>query len=168
MPCISTRPEKIGMRKLVLLLFCVLAATQVLFSTTLDGARAQTGATLSRVKRVYVASFGDSHGATELRDKLVRRLRKCRGIEITGTASEVDVMITGAGETWVEGYIRTSTKPSPYNRQTVYDGYLSLELRSRDSAILWCYLAKTGKWRWNDVAQDLVNRSSKKLIAALQ
>jgi len=150
-----------------LLVIGILAATQVLFFTSLDGAHAQTAETLSQVKRVYVASLGDKQGATGLRDKLILRLRKCRGIEVAGSPREADAIITGTGETWVKGYISTSPKPSPYNRQPVYDGYLTVELRGKDSAILWSEHVTPGKFGWNDVPQDLVNRSAKKLLAAL-
>jgi hypothetical protein len=156
-----------AMRNHFRLIICILAAAQVLFSTMLDRAHAQTAETLSQVKKVYVGSLGDKQGATELRDKLILRLRKCRGIEVAGRPSEADAIITGTGETWLKGYIRTNPKPSPYNRQPVYDGYLSVELRGKDSVILWSNHVTPSKFQWNNVPQDLVNRSAKKLLAAL-
>jgi hypothetical protein len=150
-----------------LLMIGILAATQVLFSTTWDGAHAQTAETLAQAKKVYVASLGDKQGATGLRDKLILRLRKCRGIEVAGSPSEADAIITGTGEIWVKGYINSNPKPSPYNRQPVYDGYLTVELRGKDSAILWSDHVTPGKFQWDDIPQDLVNRAAKKLLAAL-
>jgi hypothetical protein len=144
-----------------------LVATQVLLSATLEGAHAQTAETLSQVKKVYVGSLGDKQGATELHDKLIRRLRKTRGIEVVAIRREADAIITGTGETWVKGYISTNPKPSPYNRQPVYDGYLSVELRGKDNAVLWSAVIKPGGFRWNGVPQDLVNRLAKKLNASL-
>jgi hypothetical protein len=144
----------------------ILAAT-VLYSTTVGGVRAQTAETLSQVKKVYVTSLGGKQGAAELRDKLILRLKKCPGIEVVGSSSEADAILTGTGETWQTGYINTSPKPSPYSRQPVYDGYLSVELHGKAGTLLWSYIARPGKFQWNDVPQDLVNRTAKNLLAAM-
>jgi hypothetical protein len=149
------------------LIICILAVTQILFSATLDRARAQTAETLSQVKKVYVTSLGGKQGAAELRNKLILHLKKCPGIEIVGSASEADAILTGMGETWQTGYINTSPKPSSYSRQPVYDGYLSVELHGKGGAVLWSYVARPSKFQWNDVPQDLVNRTAKNLLAAM-
>jgi len=114
-----------------------------------------------------VGSLGDKGGATELRDKHIRRLRKTRGIEVVAIPSEAEAILTGSGEIWVKGYISTNPKPSPYNPQPIYDGYLSVELRGKDNAALWSYCVTPGKFQWNGVTQDLVNLLTKKLRAAL-
>ena len=160
------RPDETA-RKHFLLINCILAATQVLYSAQLDGAAAQTAETLLQVKKVYVASLGGKQGAAELRDKLILRLKKCPGIEVVGSASEADAILTGLGETWQTGYINTSPKPSSYSRQPVYDGYLSVELHGKGGAILWSCHVTPSKFQWNDVPQDLVNRSAKNLLAAM-
>jgi hypothetical protein len=82
----------------------------------------QTAETLPQLKKIYVASLGGKQGAAELRDKLILRLKKCSGIEVVGSSSEADAILTGTGETWLNGYINTSSKPSPYSRQPVYSG----------------------------------------------
>ena len=146
---------------------CILAATEVLFSTVLGGVRAQTAETLPQVKKVYVTSLGGKQGAAELRDKLILRLKKCPGIEVVGSSSEADAILTGTGETWQSGYINTSPKPSPYGRHPVYDGYLSVELHGKGGAVLWSCVAKPGKFQWNDVPQDLVNRTARNLLVAV-
>jgi hypothetical protein len=164
----STTDEPCHSIATLLLLLCTLTAAQVLSSRTMDGALGQTIETLSQVKKVYVASLGGKQGAAELRDKLILRLKKCRGIEVAGSPSEADAIVTGTGETWVSGYINTSPKPSLNNRQPIYDGYLSVELHGRGGAVLWSYLAKPGKFRWNGVPQDLADRSAKNLLAAMR
>jgi hypothetical protein len=130
--------------------------------------RAQQAETLSQVKKVYVGSLGDQHGATELREKLIQRLRKSRGIEVAPSPGEADAIIIGSSEIWLKGYVSTHPKPSPYDRQPVYDGYLSVELKGNDNKTLWSYVATPGKLQWNDVPQDLVNRLAKKLLATLR
>jgi hypothetical protein len=98
---------------LVLLIIGISASTQLLFSTTLDGAHAQTADTLSQVKRVYVGSLGDKQGATGLREKLIQRLRKAHDITVVANPSEADATITGIGKFWVKGYFSTNPKSSP-------------------------------------------------------
>jgi hypothetical protein len=162
----TRRPDE-AVRKDSLLIICFLAATQVPCSGKLDGAAAQTVETLSQVKKVYVTSLGGKQGAAELRDKLIFRLKKCPGIEVVGSPSEADAILTGTGETWLNGYINTSPKASSYSRQPVYDGYLSVELHGKGGTVLWSYFAKPGKFQWNDVPQDLVNRTAKNLLSAV-
>ena len=146
---------------------CFVAATLLLLSGQANAHCAQTAETLSQVKRMYVGLFGDKQGTTGLREKLIRHLRKARGIQVVGSPNQADAILTGTGEIWVKGYISTNPKPSPYNRQPVYDGYLSVELRGKDGATLWSAVIKPGVFQWNGVTQDLVNRSAKKLLAAL-
>jgi hypothetical protein len=67
-----------------------------------------------------------------------------------------------------KGYLNTNSKPSPYNQQPVYNGYLSVELKGKDSEILWSCLVTPSTFQWNGVTQDLVNRLAKKLRVALQ
>jgi hypothetical protein len=148
-------------------IICILAAT-VMYSTTVGGVRAQTAETLSQVKKVYVASLGGKQGAAELRNKLILRLKKCPGIEVVGCPNEAEAILTGTGETWQTGYINTSPKPSPYSRQPVYDGYLSVELHGKGGAILWSCHVTPSKFQWNDVPQDLVNRTAKNLLVAVR
>jgi len=147
-------------------IICILAAT-VLYSTIVAGVRAQTAETLPQVKKVYVTSLGGKQGAAELRDKLILRLKKYPGIEVVGSSSGADAILTGTGETWLTGYINTSPKPSPYSRQPIYDGYLSVELHGKGGAVLWSFVAKPSKFQWNDVPQDLVNRTAKNLLVAV-
>jgi hypothetical protein len=138
------------------------------FSVLTKADYAQTAETLSQVKKLYVGSLGDKQGAAGLRDKLIQRLQRTSAIEIAASPNEADAIITGTGEIWLKGYVSTGPKPSPYGRQPVYDGYLSVELRGKDNAALWSYRATPGKFLWNGVDQDLVNRLTKRLLAALR
>jgi hypothetical protein len=150
-----------------LVIICIIIAAVIQLPVSATAGYAQIAETLSQVKRVYVGSLGDKQGATELHDKLIRRLRKARGIEVVAGPSEADAIITGTGEIWVKGYVSTGPRPSPYGRQPVYDGYLSVELRGKDNVALWSYSATPGMFLWSDLPQDLVNRFVKQLLAAL-
>jgi hypothetical protein len=128
----------------------------------------QTAQTLLQVKKIYVGSLGDKQGATELRDRLIQRLKKTHVFEIVATPGEADAIITGEGKVWLKYYMRANPKPSPWNREPVYDGYLSLELKGKDDKTLWSCRTTPGKWVWNSVTQDIANRAGKKLLAAVQ
>jgi hypothetical protein len=91
--------------------------------------RGDRGRLLCYAKAHYHAS--PEQRAADLRDKLILRLKKCPGIEVVGSSSEADAILTGTGETWLNGYINSSPKPSPCSRQPVYDGYLSVELHGK-------------------------------------
>jgi hypothetical protein len=86
--------------------------------------------------------------------------------EIVATPSEADATLAGEGKVWLKHYMRTNPKPSPWNHEPVYDGYLSLELKGKDDKTLWSCRATAGKWIWNSVTQDITNRAVKDLLAA--
>jgi hypothetical protein len=146
---------------------CVIAVALFLTSASAWADRGQTAETLSQVKRIYVGSLGTKQGASSLRAKLILRLRKARGIEVVASPSEADAIITGTGEVWLIGYISTNPKLSPYNRQPVYDGYLLVELKGKNDNTLWSCRATPGRFLWNGVPQDLVNRLTNRLLASL-
>jgi hypothetical protein len=108
----TCRPDKV-VRSPFPFIVCILAATEVLYSTALGGVRAQTAETLPQEKSICHIT-GRQAGAAELSDKLILRLKKCPGIEVVGSSSEADAILIGTGETWQIGYINTSPKPSPY------------------------------------------------------
>jgi hypothetical protein len=54
----------------------------------------QTAETLPQLKKIYVASLGGKQGAAELRDKLILRLKKSPAIEVVGSSSEADAILT--------------------------------------------------------------------------
>lgn len=122
----------------------------------------------AQVKRVYVGTFGSKPGAIELQEKLIRCLRRIHAIELVGTPEEADAVITGTGEIWIKEYIRTDPKPSPWNREAVYDGYLSVELRGRDNQRLWSCRVKHGTFAWDDITQELAKRLTKHLKTELK
>jgi hypothetical protein len=150
------------------MLIWVVTAIFTLFSAPGRAEHAQTAQTLSQVKKIYVGSLGDKQGATELRNKLIQRLRKSSSIEIAASPGEADAIITGTGEIWIKGYSSANPKSPPSNRQPVYGGCLSIELKGKDNETLWSYRATPGKFLWNGVTQDLVNRLAKQLLKVLQ
>jgi hypothetical protein len=82
---------------------------------------------LSQVKKVFVDSLGTEKGATELRDAMIKALRKDSDIQIVASASEADAVIIGSGKIWQTGSIRLG--PHGSVSQPMYDGYLQADLK---------------------------------------
>lgn len=62
---------------------------------TADG---QTAESLSQVKKVFVDSLGTGQGAAELREAVIKALRKNTAIQVVPSASEADAVIKGSGK----------------------------------------------------------------------
>jgi hypothetical protein len=126
----------------------------------------QTAETLPQLKKIYVASLGCKQGAAELRDKLILRLKKSPAIEVVGSSSEADAILTERARLGRPD-ISIPARSLPIVDSPYTTGYLSVELRGKGGAVLWSYVAKPGKFQWNDVPQDLVNRTVKNLLVAV-
>lgn len=128
----------------------------------------QTAVPLSQIKKIYVDSLGAKKGSAELRDALVKRLRKVRGLEVVSTKEDADAVITGTGELWVKGYYTTNPRPSAYGQNAIYGGMLSVEVHDKHNETLWSYLVTPGKFHWDSVMQNLADLLVKKFEEALQ
>ncbi len=148
----------------VVFLLCAVGVSHVRVSA---GA-SQTATPLSQIKKIYIGSLGEKKGSAELRDALVKHLRKVRGLEVVATPEEADAVMSGNGELWVKGYYSTSSRPSPYGQNAIYGGVLSVEVKGKDNETLWSYLVTPNKFHWDSVTQDLAIRLVKKFGEALQ
>jgi len=128
-------------------------------------AHAQTAESLSQVKKVFVNSLGTEEGATELRDAMIKALRKNSDIQIVASGSEADAVIMGKGKIWKTGSIRLGR--GSY-LQSVYDGYLQAELKGKDDKTLWSQYVKPSSFPWNGIIGDLASHLVKNLMTALR
>ena len=161
------RAGGIRVRAFLVVLICVAAVDTALLARSRADA-AQVAETVRQVKRVYVGSFGSKPGASELRERVIRCLRKTQAVEIVPSPSDADAMITGTGEIWIKEYIRTNPQPSPWTRQPVYDGYLSVQIKGKDDRTLSSYRVTHGKFVWDDITEELAKRFAKKFQADLK
>jgi hypothetical protein len=143
-----------------------LTLTLSLFCASVSAA--QTAASLSQIKKIYVGSLGEKKGSSELREALVKRLRGVRGVEVVSTQAGADAVISGSGEIWIKGYYSTSARPSPYAQNAIYGGVLSIEVKGKDAETLWSYLVTPRKFHWGTVTQDLADNLVKKFQEAVQ
>jgi hypothetical protein len=128
-------------------------------------ANAQTAESLSQVRKVFVDSLGTETGATELRDAMIKAVRKNSDIQIVASASEADAVFMGRGKIWKTGSIRLGRGST---LQPVYDGYLQAELNGKNDKTLWSQYLKPSNFPWNGVTWDLASHLVKNLMAALR
>jgi hypothetical protein len=147
-------------------ILCALCAVLVCTFPSINNAVGQTAESLSKVKKVFVDSFGTEAGAKELRDAIVKALRKYRDIQIVATASEADAILKGSGKIWVTGSMNVGLRGGV--SQKTYNGYLQGELMGKGNNTLWSYRVTPSKFPWNGIIWDLASHLVNNLIAALQ
>jgi phosphate transport system substrate-binding protein len=120
---------------------------------------------LSQVKKVYVAEFS-GQPAEQLRQSVLKNLRKSRRYQVADSAAEADAIVTGTGQIWIKGYLTTNSRSPSVNRQPVYGGYLSVEVAAKDGVALWSYLVTPSKSIWAGIIDDLTGNLVKEMVAA--
>ena len=128
-----------------------------------NNSRAQTAETLSQVKKVYIESFGQESGATELRERVMKQLRASRKLEVVTTRREADAVIKGNGSVWVTGYVSNDPRSPSNTRQAIFQGFLSVEVSGKDNEPLWSYLVTPSKFRAGAITEDLASHIVTKL-----
>ena len=126
----------------------------------------QTAQSLSQVKRLYVEIDDDGGLVDQLRQTLIKRLRKTGKYEIVDSPALADATLKGTSQMWLKGYITTNSRSPMTNREAVYGGYLSAEVVGKNSETLWSYLVTPGKLIWTSITDDLAASLVKALLAA--
>ncbi len=139
----------------------------MLVAASATGGHAQVAERLSQVKKLYVDSLGTGKGAAEMREQLIRRLRKSHEVQVVSNPKEADALVRGTGRIWVTGH--SSLSPRSHSpSQPTFEGFLSAEVVGQDGNTLWSYLVSPGNFPWNGITDDLVRQFASKLIAALK
>jgi hypothetical protein len=144
--------------------FCCALLFLLVVSPT--AAHAQTADRLSQVRKIYVDSLGADHGAGQIREQLIRRLRKSHDIQLVSSAKEADAVLRGSGRIWVTGHISANGRTHSPSQPT-FSGVLSAELVGKQDETLWSYLVSPSNFVWNGVADDLASHLANKLLASL-
>jgi len=103
---------------------------------------AQSARDLSQVNKVFVSPIHGTIGADALYQSLIKQLRKSAKFEVVETPSLADAIINPSGQIWVKGYVATNTRSPEANPQTIYAGYLSVEVVGAGQTVLWSYLVE--------------------------
>ena len=129
--------------------------------------RAQTAASLNRIHKIQVASMGDGASAQALRQRIVDRLSKSGQLKVVESLTDADVSLRGTSSMWATGTISLS----PHSRsasQTIYEGFLSVELVNKDGQTLWSYLLTPSHFRTAGIIDDLADQMVSRLLAAIR
>ncbi len=143
---------------------CVLLSLFAASAVTGYGAAAGQ---LSKVKKLYVGSLGSDRGAAEMREQIVRRLRKSQEVQVVSDAKNADAIIQGTGRRWVTGHVSLNPR-SHSSSQTTFGGFLSVEVVGKNGDTLWSYLVSPSSFAWNGIADDLARQVVSKMLAALK
>ncbi len=130
------------------------------------GLHASAQSSFSQVNSLYIEPFTGGTQAAPLRESFIRRLKKSGKYRIVDTAQEADAIVRGTGQIWVRGHFTTNSRAPEANRQTVYGGYLSVEVIGKDHEPLWSYLVTPSSFSWRSIQDDLASNLVKRMLEA--
>jgi len=142
--------------------------TVVTFSLVLlDHPAAQTAESLNRSRTIEVASLGDAKSAEDMRQDIVDRLTRSRRLMVVDTSSAADLVLRGSSSIWPTGTISLS----PHSKsavETIYQGFLSVELVDKSGQVVWSYLVTPSRFRTASITDDLADQVVFRLMDAMQ
>jgi phosphate ABC transporter phosphate-binding protein len=123
------------------------------------------------VRTIQVASMsdgagGEGSGAAALRARVVEQLKKSGRLRVVEDASAADMILRGTSGIWATGTV-TLHPQSKAATETIYQGYLSLELVDRSNRTLWSYLVTPSRFRMASITDDLADHAVAHLLDAL-
>jgi phosphate ABC transporter phosphate-binding protein len=138
----------------------------ILLAAYLCAAVARAGGDLAGVRTIHVASVGDGSDAAALRARIVDQLKKTGRVRVVEDAAAADVVLRGTSGIWATGTV-TLHPHSKAAAETVYQGYLSLELVNHSNQTLWSYLVTPSRFRTASITDDLADHAVAHLLDAL-
>ena len=139
----------------------------IVFLILLHRAPAQASSPLNRIHTIHVVSMGDGSGAQALRQRIVDRLNKSGQLHVVQSPSNADVALRGTSSMWATGTISLNPRTKSAS-QTIYDGYLSVELVSNEGQVLWSYLVTPSHFRAASITDDLADQIVSRLMVAIR
>jgi phosphate ABC transporter phosphate-binding protein len=133
----------------------------------LNFACAQNPVSVNRVRTIQVASMGEGSSGEALRLRIADRLGKSGRFKVVDSASQADVILRGTSSIWATGAISLSPRSNSAS-QTIYTGYLSVELTSKTDQILWSYLVTPSRFRTSSITDDLAGQIVDRLLSAIE
>src|SRR5271156_2202210 len=130
---LRSRAQKIAdqMREISAIAWILTLVLTAIFAAgiRLDG---QTSTSFSQAKVLYVEPFEGGNPAADLRQDLIKRLKKSGKYQIVDTPQQADAVVTGKARIWVRGHFTTNSRAPAANRQMVYGSFLSVEVAGKD------------------------------------
>jgi phosphate ABC transporter phosphate-binding protein len=127
---------------------------------------AQSQASPSQTRKLYVDQFSEGDEAAPLRQSLIKHLQKSGRYQVVDSAEQADLIVHGSGEVWIKGYLAINLRAPSANRQAVYGGYLSVDVVTKSEQPIWSYLVTPSKLSWTGVRDDLANNLVKEMLSA--
>jgi phosphate ABC transporter phosphate-binding protein len=143
---------------------CVVCAWLFLFSVL--PVPAQSAGNNHTEHSIFVAPL-DGGNTNALRNRIIERLKKSGAARVVDDKSAADVVLQGQAVMWATGTVSNSLR-SHGARQTIYQGYLSAELKNRSNQTVWSYLVTPSRFRTGNIVDDLADRISSKLLEAMR
>jgi hypothetical protein len=70
-------------------------------SAAATSAYTQNAEQVLQVRKLYVDSLGTDRGAADMREQMVRLLRKSHDVQVVSDPKEADALVKGTGRIWV-------------------------------------------------------------------
>jgi len=131
-----------------------------------SGAAQQAGRLIA-AHTIQVASLGGGSGAEALRQRIVERLNRSGRLEVVASSSPADFTLRGTSSIWAAGRISFNPR-SKAGSETIYQGYLSVELVGADNQVVWSYLATPSRFRSASITNDLADQIVARLLRAIE
>lgn len=145
--------------------FWICAAVVALVS--LLPCRARSAEPPNRSRTIQVASMGDGNDAAALRRNIVDRLNRSPNLHVVVDPSAADLVLRGSSSVWPTGTISLSLH-SKSASQTIYQGFLSVELADKSGQIVWSYLVTPSRFRTASITDDLADQLVVHLLEAIR
>jgi phosphate ABC transporter phosphate-binding protein len=142
------------------------AVLGLLMAMFVSCAEAQTHGRLAEVRTIEVARLGSGNTADALRLRMIDRLKKSGRVKVVESATGADVTLRGESNIWATGTITLNPR-SGSTPQTMYQGYLSVELVGHSGETLWSYMVTPSRFRTQSITDDLADQMVTRLLEAI-
>jgi phosphate ABC transporter phosphate-binding protein len=156
--CLRLASEAVPYRRSAVLQVFLAVALSLAFTPHVLG---QNSAALQGIRTIEVDSLGN--GAEAIRQRIADRIEKSGRLKVVQSPSATDAVLRGTSSVWATGTISLDAR-SKNARQTVYQGYLSVELVGKGGETLWSYLVTPGSFRSSNITNDLADHMVQRLL----
>ncbi|MGA8630419.1 MAG: phosphate ABC transporter substrate-binding protein PstS [Terracidiphilus sp.] len=144
------------------LVFATLATLCFTGAAALPAAPAAKG----HAQTIRVESLGDGSSAEALRSRVIERLKTSGDLKVIEGQSAADLVLRGTSSVWPTGNISLNPRTNSA-RETIYQGYLSVELANNTGEPLWSYLVTPSHFRTASITDDLADHLVARLLEAI-
>jgi phosphate ABC transporter phosphate-binding protein len=162
--CQRLASEAVPYRRSAVLQIFLAVALSLAFTPCAQG---QNSAALQGVRTIEVDSLGSGSGAEAIRQRITDRIEKSGRLKIVQSFSAADAVLRGTSSVWATGTISLNPR-SKSASQTIYQGYLSVELVGKGDQTLWSYLVTPSAFHSGSVTNDLADHMVQLLLDAIR